>query len=66
MVYTNGEINVPIEFKSAEAFETYLFTGIEVYMFCEDLLTELSSVWSMFLAFFGGLGIHGKVELTQP
>lgn len=59
-----GQQTITLDLKSIEAFETFEFTGIEVYMFCEDLFTELSSVWNMAISYFGGLGLHGQVELT--
>ena len=59
MLHTKGEISYAVNLETYDAFETFQFTGIEVYMFCEDLLTELSSVWNMFISYFGGLGIHG-------
>jgi hypothetical protein len=59
MLYAKGEINYTVDLGSYEAFETFEFNGIEVYVFCEDLITELSSLFSHFISFFGGLGIHG-------
>jgi hypothetical protein len=60
-----GSKKFTIELATQESLETFEFTGIDIYMFCEDLFTELTSLWNQFLTFFGGLGLHGQIALFQ-
>lgn len=40
--------------------------GLETFMMCEHFRDETLSVFNTLKCFIGGMGLHGKIPITEP
>ena len=61
-----GETKIKINFNSEGAKNVFESNGLEVYLFCLNFDELVASIWEHAKTLFGGLGVHGSIELFQP
>lgn len=65
-VFFHGTHEYTITANNQNDFEIIKDQGLNVFMFCESFKDEIISLYTTIRAFFGGMGMHGKIQPWQP